>query len=83
MVRKKADIDALAQWLSTGGEIGNPPSYYFVVRAARFLNVAVWELEARPDKFEWIAKALTCDYAELKGQAAAREIEEKRQKMMK
>lgn len=52
----------LARWLVYGGASGEAPDYYFVIRAAKYLGVAPWELlEQHPLWQDW---AFVCQSAE-------------------
>ena len=42
--------------------MGEAPDWYFLIRAARYLNVAPWELLAQPDL--WTDMALSAQAAE-------------------
>lgn len=54
----------------TGGELGGPlPDWYVLIRAARYLGVTPWELDAQPTIWrEW---ALAAEGAEDEAREAA------------
>lgn len=59
----------------TRGQLGAPPSWYPVLRAARYLGVAPWDLARQPAA--WLHWALAAEAAELE---AARELDERARK---
>ena len=62
----------LGRWLGTAGELGACPEWYPVLRAARWLGVAPWELLDRPRV--WLDWALTAESAEGAGEKMALEL---------
>ncbi|GIV51036.1 MAG: hypothetical protein KatS3mg038_1557 [Candidatus Kapaibacterium sp.] len=62
--RKPYELRALRRWLETEGSYGEPPDWYRLIRAAKYLNVPPWEL-ARQAKW-WTEIALIAETAEAK-----------------
>lgn len=52
------------------------PDYYPVIRAARYLGVAPWELLERPDC--WTTWALNCENGEAVGERIAADLAEQK-----
>lgn len=59
MVRRKKVRDRLSQWIGSDGAVGEPPDYYYVQTAAKYLRMSFVELDEHPRKFELMAKAFT------------------------
>jgi len=52
----------LTDYLATGGEFGEVPVWYKLIRAAKYLQVPVWDLAAQ-NSF-WMKAALEAEVAE-------------------
>lgn len=52
----------LRRYLATDGEMGEPPDWYATIQAAKYLNVAPWELMEQA--LFWRDKALIAMTAE-------------------
>jgi hypothetical protein len=52
----------LRQWLATGERFGSAPEWYMVLRAAKYLGVAPWELLEHSSY--WMHIALAAEWAE-------------------
>lgn len=64
--------------METSGEYGSPPTWYRTVKAAQYLGVAPWELEAQP--YSWVLKAEVAQDAEERAKKKAEEAEKRRRK---
>jgi len=53
----------------TEGRIGEPPDWYLLIRAARYLGVAPWDLARQP--VVWRDWALIAESAEAEAEAEA------------
>jgi len=58
----------LKRWLISGGEVGECPEWYMLLRAARYLHIAPWELMKMP--VVWRDMALTAESAEIEAENA-------------
>lgn len=63
-------ITNLRRWMVTGGNIGHMPWWYPLIRAARYLRVAPWDLAKQP--VVWRTWALQAEASELGAQAEIR-----------
>lgn len=63
-------MKVLRRWLATEGKVldGEIPTWYFVLRAAKYLGVAPWELADQP--IFWMRVALATESAELEAEKA-------------
>jgi len=61
-------VKALTRALRTDGLFGEVPNWYRVIKAARYLGVAPWDLATRPNW--WLEVALASQDAEAKARAA-------------
>lgn len=59
------EAQEIEHWNIYEGRQGNPPSWYFLIEHARYLGVAPWELEQRP---EWIERAKVAQLGELRAE---------------
>lgn len=66
-----SDEQALRRYFLTEGNMGYIPDWYPLVRAARYLGVAPWDLYERP--LIWQTWALMADKAEIEGQPRPKE----------
>jgi hypothetical protein len=64
--------EALRRWLVTQGQVGFPPYWYRVIRAAKYLGCPPWELSHQP--ITWLQYA----EASMSAEAAAEEAAQKR-----
>lgn len=58
--------------MATGGQAGSYPAEYRLIRAARYLGVAPWELAAQCDA--WVNWAICFEQAEFKAERIAEKI---------
>jgi hypothetical protein len=59
-------MTSLGRWLATEGEIGQPPEWWSLIQASRYLGVPPWELARRP--VWWMRIALAAQDAEAREQ---------------
>lgn len=59
-------MSQLKRWLTSEGQVGEVPYWYLVLRAARYLRVAPWELAEMP--VYWLYLALESEAAEGKAE---------------
>ena len=52
----------MRRWLLTDGQLGEPPPYYELMKAARWMGVPPWELARQP--IFWRVWARTIEIAE-------------------
>ena len=45
----------IARYLNTDGQAGHIPTWYRLLKAAKYLDVAPWDLAVKP--FYWVARA--------------------------
>jgi len=59
---KRDERRELRRYLATDGDVGTMPTWYPLLRAARYMGVAPWELMDRP--IAWMEWALIAEAAE-------------------
>lgn len=55
-------MNALGRWLATEGAMGEPPRWWGLIQAARYLRVPPWDLARQP--IWWMRIALAAKDAE-------------------
>lgn len=59
------DTTQLKRYLMSGGRTGSAPSWYQLLRVARYLGVAPWELNTNdPVHIQWIERTMAAMVAE-------------------
>ena len=55
-------MKSLRRWIATEGSMGEPPAWYSLIQAARYLGVPPWDLATKP--IWWMNVALSAQSAE-------------------
>lgn len=56
---KKVDSREICRFVGTLGEIGNPPFYFYEIKAARILGCSLVELRNQTDRAELMSEAFS------------------------